>query len=353
MPSIIFLGTGGDEFVVGKQIKASGGIIVQVEGYQFHIDPGPGAVVRAHQAGVNLRENTAVLVSHAHINHCNDVNAVISAMSHNGFDINGVLISNITFANGSEESKIHPLLTEFHKNCVERVIVAKPNQRIGIETVEIQTLKAFHKDPNALGFKLITPKFTLTYSGDTKYHKELIEEYKRSDILVLNMVHPSGTSSKNTDNLNFEDAVRILDKTKPKLAVITHFGKDMLKADPLNEARELQKLTGVQVLAAIDGMSINPVSYSADAKQKTLNIYKESANSKSSNAQEEKETQAENPEHIEEQVTLVDVSADPDDDALEEEPDVFVDPDTIIKEDVLEKEPEVSIESNVSIKEEE
>jgi len=332
MPSIIFLGTGGDEFVVGKQLKASGGIVVQVEGYQFHIDPGPGAIVRAHQAGVNLRENTAILVSHAHINHCNDVNAVISAMSHNGFDINGVLISNITFANGSDESKMYPLLTEFHRNCVERVIVAKPNQRIGIETVEIQTLKAFHKDPNALGFKLITPKFTLTYSGDTKYNKELIDEYKRSDILILNMVHPSGTSSKNTDNLNFEDAVRILDKTKPKLAVITHFGKAMVKADPLNEARELQKLTGVQVLAAIDGMSINPVSYSADAKQKTLNIYKGSANSESSTAEEEKE-EPEKEEHIEEQVTLVDVSADPDDDALEEEPDVLIEPDSPIKEE--------------------
>jgi len=43
MPSIIFLGTGGDEYVVGKQLKGSGGIIVRVEGYQFHIDPGPAA----------------------------------------------------------------------------------------------------------------------------------------------------------------------------------------------------------------------------------------------------------------------------------------------------------------------
>ena len=49
----------------------------------------------------------------------------------------------------------------------------------------------------------------------------------------------------------------------------------MMKADPLNEARELQKLTGVQVLAALDGMSINPISYSADAKQRTLQGYKQ------------------------------------------------------------------------------
>lgn len=318
MPSIIFLGTGGDEFVVGKQIKASGGIIVQVEGYQFHIDPGPGAVVRAHQAGINLRENTAVLVSHSHINHCNDVNAVMAAMSHNGFDVNGVLISNITFANGSEEAQMAPMLTKFHKKCVERVIVAKPSQRIGIETVEIQTLQAFHNDPNAMGFKLITPKFTLTYSGDTRYSRELVEQYRKSDILILNVVNPSGTNSKNSDNLCFEDAVTILGKTKPKLAVITHFGKAMLKADPISQAREIQKATGVQVLAAIDGMSINPVSYSADAKQRTLNIYKEPATSESSNAEEEGEREKTEPPG--EQATLVDVSsADTDDDGSKEE----------------------------------
>jgi len=276
MPSIIFLGTAGDEFVVGKQLRASGGIIIRVEGYQFHLDPGPGALVRARQMGINLRENTAVLVSHSHINHCNDVNAVIAAMSHNGFDVNGVLISNMTFANGSEEAKMPPLLTKFHRNCVERIIAAKPGQRIGIENVEIQTLKAFHEDPNAMGFKLITPKFTLSYSGDTGYNKELIEQYKRSDILVLNVVYPKGAGKKDSNNLNIDDAVKIIDKVQPKLAVITHFGKDMVNADPINEARELQRATGVQILAATDGLTINPVSYSADAKQKTLGVYGES-----------------------------------------------------------------------------
>ena len=46
---IIFLGTGGDSIVVGKQLRASGGIILQIDDNQFHIDPGPGALVRARQ----------------------------------------------------------------------------------------------------------------------------------------------------------------------------------------------------------------------------------------------------------------------------------------------------------------
>ncbi len=318
MPSIIFLGTGGDEYTVGKQLRASGGIVIQVEGYQFHLDPGPGALVRAHQAGVSLRANTAVLISHAHINHCSDANAVISAMSHNGFDVNGVLISNMTFANGDEGASMSPMITDFHKRCVERIIVAKPGQRIGIENVEIQTLNAFHKDPNAMGFKLITPKFTLTYSGDTKYSKELVEQYKRSDIIVLNVVHPQSEKPKNSDNLGFDDAVKILQKTQPKLAVITHFGKRMVDEDPLNEAREIQKLTGVQVLAAIDGMSINPISYSADAKQKTLGTFNSVPAHEAPNEEENDEEELEEePKKKEEQATLVNSSEE--DNSKEEE----------------------------------
>ena len=78
MANIIFLGTAGSSAVVGKQLRASGGIILQVEELQFHLDPGPGALAKAKEFGVNLHHNTAILVSHNHINHCNDVNVVIN-----------------------------------------------------------------------------------------------------------------------------------------------------------------------------------------------------------------------------------------------------------------------------------
>ncbi|MDP7476371.1 MAG: hypothetical protein QF655_01925, partial [Candidatus Woesearchaeota archaeon] len=55
--SIIFLGTGGDSYVVGKQLRASGGIILQINDDQYHIDPGPGALVMAKETGINLRAN--------------------------------------------------------------------------------------------------------------------------------------------------------------------------------------------------------------------------------------------------------------------------------------------------------
>ncbi len=267
--NIIFLGTSGDSFVTGKQLRASGGIILKSEDLQLHIDPGPGAVIKSIQNGINLRANTAVLVSHAHNNHCNDVNAVVDAMTYGGFDKRGVLIANQTLVNGDEDIK--PYLTEFHKKCLEKLIILKPGQKVGVEDIEIHALFAEHNDKHAIGFKFFLPDFVLSYSSDTKYSKELIKAYEGSDILILNVVAPG--EEKIDFQLNTDDAVKIISKVKPKLAILTHFGMKMLKADPLYEAREIFKQTGIQVIAAKDGMIISPSSYSAQSRQKRLNLF--------------------------------------------------------------------------------
>lgn len=272
-PKIIFLGTGGDITVVGRQRRASGGIAIRVEGYQFMLDPGPGTLVKARDFGVNIRSTTAVLVSHSHLTHSNDLNAVISAMSYDGLDRKGVVIAAESVINGSVHDEIRPVLTNHAAECVERVISLKPEQRVGIETIEIHALKTKHQDSTNIGFKFFTPQFVLSYSSDTGYSSDIAEQYKNSDILVLNVVNPKEDRSK--ENLNVEDCIKILNKTKPRMCVMTHFGNRMLDSDPIYQAREIQRETGVQVIAATDGMEISPTSYSAQLRQKTLNLYKE------------------------------------------------------------------------------
>lgn len=266
---IIFLGTAGDSQVYGKQIRASGGIIITVAGLQFHIDPGPGALVRAKQMDINLRENTAVLVSHNHILHSNDTNAVISAMTHSGLDKHGILIAEKTAIEGTFDQT--PTIGKFFSACVERTIKVDADKRIGINEVEVKTTHTRHGSDGGVGFKFLTPKFSLSYVGDTAYFAELVDYHSNSDIIILNVVAPSGIKIK--DQMNSDDAVKFFKKAKPKLGIITHFGLKMLSSDPLNEARYIQKEAGVQVIAAKDGMRINPASYSAMLKQRTLNLY--------------------------------------------------------------------------------
>lgn len=260
---ILFLGTSGEISVTGKQIRASGGIIIKTDECQFLIDPGPGTLNKAAEYGINLRETTAILLSHSHMNHCNDINAAIAAMTHNGLDPKGVIITNQTIMENS-------IITPFHQKCVEKIITAQHDKKIGIENIEIQTTQTDHEDPQTIGFKIFTPKFQAGYTSDTKYTKEIAEQYKKTDILIINCVYPEKTKQK---QLTIEDTAKLIKTARPKLAILTHFSKKMLSSEPIYTARELQKELKTQVIAAEDGMWIDPVSYSAQLRQKTLNIY--------------------------------------------------------------------------------
>jgi ribonuclease BN (tRNA processing enzyme) len=268
-PKIIFLGVAGDHYVAGKQVRGSGGIVLQTENMQFHIDPGPGALVRNRQYSVNARENTAILVSHSHINHCNDVNALISATTANGIDHVSVLIAAKSVLQGLDGQT--PFVTGFHKGAVERVIAVEPGNKVGIYKTELHILKTKHSDPSGVGFKFIMPQYSVAYTGDTEYFEEMKELYNNLNILILNVQEPFGREV--AGRLSADSAVRILQKARPGLAIITHFGVKMLNADPLFVAREIQKRSNVRTIAAKDGMCINPLNQETQMRQKTLTSY--------------------------------------------------------------------------------
>jgi ribonuclease BN (tRNA processing enzyme) len=170
---------------------------------------------------------------------------------------------------GSENYR--PYLTRYHQNLLERVITLEKGHKVAVELVEIHALSADHTDPYSIGFKLFCPRFTLSYTSDTKYNKNIVEEMKGSDILILNVTYPRNKAQNL--NLDTESAIKIIDRIRPRLAIITHFGLEMLKADPLIEAREIQKQTAIQTIAAKDGLVISPESYSAKSPQHRLSSF--------------------------------------------------------------------------------
>jgi len=86
-----------------------------------------------------------------------------------------------------------------------------------------------------------------------------LESLSGTDILILNVPYPGDKGAYL--NLDSESAIKIISHVRPKLAILTHFGLEMLKADPLQEAREIQKITGIQTIAASDGLVISPEGY--------------------------------------------------------------------------------------------
>ncbi len=253
---IVFLGTGGDIFVVGRQIRGSGGIVVKTNESQLHIDPGPGSLPAARSYGINPRENTGIVVSHAHLNHSADINALIAATTHNGLDSHGVLLANKTVINGAEG---YPriLLPHYAAMC-ERILTAQPDSRVAINDVEIHSFRTLHDEPESLGFVIINQGASIGYLSDTASSEEVIGNVEGVDILILNVRDFEKTDDYNMD---MEDAIAAVSSAKPKLAIITHFGIKMVNNDPLEQARRITRETGIHAVAAKDGMKINPLSY--------------------------------------------------------------------------------------------
>lgn len=269
-PKIVFVGTGGDDIVVGKQLRSAGGIVLQVLENQIHLDPGPGALARCYDYSINPRNNIGVLVSNNYLNSSSEINNIISAMSLGGLDRKGVLITGKSAYDGFNE--MNSMINDYYKNFLERDIILEPGKRLGLNELEIVSTRTYNEDEYAIGFKVITPSFSIGYSSDTDYIKTLSEDFKGVDVMVFKCPFPEG-SKKDFSGLGISDVIKLAPKIAPKLIVLTGFGIKMHESDVLNEARKIQKETHIQTIAAEDGMAINPLSYSVNLRQRTLRVF--------------------------------------------------------------------------------
>ncbi len=262
MGRIIFLGTGGCGSIMHNQVRSTGGIVLQIGDQQIHLDPGPGAILRKKEHGINPAETTAILVSNSELEHSHDTNILLSALS-SGMEQNGVLVAAHSVVNNPGSG--------FRAKCKKRLKSlhpVKPGDLIKLGGLNVQALPTKHADPHAVGFKMFTDDYVMSYTSDTEYSKSVVRSYEGSDILILNVLQSALNKQKN--NLNSDDAKKIIEQVKPKLAILTHFGEDMLNANPMYEARDIQRSTGIQTIAAFDGFKIDPRSYSAISAQKSL-----------------------------------------------------------------------------------
>ena len=256
---ITILGTAGDSMVMGKQLRASGGILITTPQNQLHLDPGPGALVQLAKNNGHPRETTAILLSHQHVGHATDAAALISAMTHNGIDKRGILITNIL-----DES----MVPRYQQGLTEKNVVLAPGSRVGINDVEIKAVQAQHYASQGVGFLIQTPSYLIGYTGDTKYSDALAKEFKACDVLICNCKYPAGM--REGDHLNVDDVITFLGQVQPQLCVLTHFGAKMVDSDPLAQARLVHRETNVHVIAAKDGLHIAPASYAIEQKQQKL-----------------------------------------------------------------------------------
>ncbi len=257
--TITFLGTAGDTMVMAKQQRASAGMVITSDAGQFHIDPGPGALAKLRLFNISSRETTAIFCTNDDLLNANDCNALVAALTLEGLDKQGIAIL-------PEQAK---RLEARYEAFIEKALRVSPGKRFGINETDILTTSSTRQD--SVGFVFQFPGFTVGYVGDTGYHDELLKEFRDVNILVLKCKNPAEFIEQ--DCLNTEDVQKIVNHTKPDLAVLTGLGTKMLETDILNQARTIQKSTNVQTIIANDGMRITPASYTKSGRQQTLNRF--------------------------------------------------------------------------------
>jgi len=221
---------------------------------RIHVDPGPGALVRAlsHVPPCNPRELDAIVLSHKHLDHSGDVNVLIEAMTAGGFRPRGSVFAPSDAFDG--EPVVLPYAQRFPER-VERLEQSSGPYRIG--DVELRTSIAHVHASQTYGLHFSHDGLRVAYLPCGRFFEGLIADYAsyKPDVLVINVLRYRDEMS--VDHLKWDDAKRIVEGVRPKVAVFQHFGTKMLEADPKRLAQEVEDELGLRAIAAYDGLDLD------------------------------------------------------------------------------------------------
>jgi phosphoribosyl 1,2-cyclic phosphodiesterase len=248
---MVFLGTGGGRFVTFTQKRHTGGIRV-LSPINIQIDPGPGAIVYSNILRLNPMRIEALFVSHCHPDHYCDSEIFIEAMTFGMTKKHGMLLAPRSVLRGNEVCE--PCISNYHKAMLEKVYEVNPGDEIRFKDLEIKITKAVHTDPDTVGIRIKSPWGDIGYTSDTEFFQGIEEWYKGVRCLILCVLRPRNSPWKG--HLCSNDAIKILRKVSPELAIITDFGIKMLTANPSFEANYVKDETGIPTIAAFDNMRL-------------------------------------------------------------------------------------------------
>ena len=250
---IRFLGTAGARFVMIKQQRSSGGVLYSIDGFQLLVDPGPGSLVRclANQPALDPSTFDALLLTHGHLDHAGDANVMIEAMTNGGFGPRGTLFAPAEALEGD------PMVRHYVRRYLSRVEVMGEGRSWALTPgLSLTTPVRLRHSTETYGFCLDYGGRRLSHISDTVYFAELAGHFAPCDVLVLHVVlyEVDEERKKRILHLDVADATRIIGEVRPRVAIITHFGTHVLQAGPAEIAARMADQTGIEVIAATDGM---------------------------------------------------------------------------------------------------
>ena len=253
-PDLIkFLGTAGARFVVARQLRSSAGTFIRIQGKSIVFDPGPGTLVRLAKSKppIDVTKLDGVILSHLHLDHSNDVNVLIDAMTSGGLARRGVLFAPTSCLEGEQA-----VVLRYLRDYVDAIVPLEAEKMYRLGGLAFTTSAAHDHGTETYGVSFDRSGKKISFVVDTRYIPKLVESYDGADVLVMNVVRLAPHKSGEVLHLCVDDAREILRQVRPRIAVLTHFGMTMIRAKPWLVAQRLSKELGLDVRAASDGMAI-------------------------------------------------------------------------------------------------
>ena len=244
-----FLGTAGARFVMIKQLRFSGGLWLHFKGKDIMLDPGPGALVRCVKSRPPLDPTKldACILTHRHLDHSNDINVMIEAMTEGGFKKRGFVFC------PQDCLEQDPVIFKYIREFPRKIEIFEEGKSYKLGDLTFSTPIKNKHSVQTFGLVFDLGYTKISFISDTGFFEELIPAYK-AQIMVINLVFFN--RREQYLHLCLDDARRIIKETKPQKAILTHFGMTMLRNDPRKIAQELSDNTGVEVISSYDGMTL-------------------------------------------------------------------------------------------------
>jgi len=249
MSKIVFLGTGGGGKVTFTQVRATGGIYVDLDRVRFIIDPGPGSLI--HLRRLKLRDPEGILLSHSHPDHYTDVDVLLDGISEK-YE-NSFLIAEHHCLEGESIC-----VSKYMQRKVKRCIAMKAGDEAEIaEGIKVIATESRHYVP-CIGFR-IEGDITIGYVGDGPYFEGQERSFEECGLVIFNVLVPKGHKPMERKHMSIDGVIEFVQKLekKPKLIILQHFSFWMLRSNVHLQAKYVEEATGVRCIAARDFMQVD------------------------------------------------------------------------------------------------